>query len=80
MTSDLAIGFGRSILERFDVDWAAAGFAGDRLDELVEFMLRTLQSFILDPGRPARTGRDLRAFLNAWIAPAVRAHASDRAW
>lgn len=80
VTSDVAIGFGRSILERFDVDWAAAGFAGDKLDELVEFMLRTLQSFILDPGRPARTGGDLRTFLNSWIAPAVRAHAIDRAW
>ncbi|MBI5737132.1 TetR/AcrR family transcriptional regulator [Mycobacterium adipatum] len=80
VTSDLAIGFGRSILERFDVDWAAAGFAEEALNELVEFMLRTLQSFILDPGRPARTGRDLRAFLNSWIAPAVRAHASERTW
>lgn len=80
VTSDLAIGFGRSILERFDVDWAAADFVDDTLDELVEFMLRTLQSFILDPGRPARTGRDLRAFLNSWIAPAVRAHARERTW
>jgi AcrR family transcriptional regulator len=77
VTSDVAIGFGRSILERFDVDWGAAGFAGHRLDELVEFMLRTLQSFILDPGRPARSGGDLRAFLNDWIAPAVRAHADE---
>lgn len=75
VTSDLAIGFGRSILQRFDVDWGSAGFADNMLDELVEFMLRTLQSFILDPGRPARSGSDLRAFLNAWIAPAVRAHA-----
>lgn len=74
VTSDLAVGFGRSILERFDVDWDAAGFTGPKLNELVEFMLRTLQSFILDPGRPARSGPDLRAFLNDWIAPAVRAH------
>lgn len=80
VTSDLAIGFGRSILERFDVDWEAAGFVGGQLDELVEFMLRTLQSFIFDPGRQARAGRELRAFLNSWVAPAVRAHASDRTW
>ena len=80
VTSDLAIGFGRSILQRFDVDWGSAGFADSMLDELVEFMLRTLQSFILDPGRPARSGRDLRAFLNDWIAPAVRAHASAQTW
>jgi AcrR family transcriptional regulator len=75
-TSDLAIGFGRSILQRFEVDWAAAGFADGKLDELVEFMLRILQSFIIEPGRPARQGPELRAFLHAWVAPAVRAQAS----
>jgi AcrR family transcriptional regulator len=75
VTSDIAIGFGRSILQRFGVDWAAAGFADGRLDELVEFMLRILQSFIVDPGRPARQGHALREFLNDWVAPAVGAHA-----
>ena len=72
VTSEVSISFGRSILQRFNVDWTGAGFSGDRLDELVEFMLRTLQSFILDPGGPARHGADLRAFLHRWIAPAVR--------
>ena len=76
VTSDLAISFGRSILQRFDVDWAAAGFAEDKLDELVEVMLRMLQSLIVDPGRPARTGTKLRSFLEDWIAPSVRAHAA----
>lgn len=74
----MAISFGRSILQRFDVDWAAAGFAAGRLDELVEIMLRTLQSLIVDPGRPPRTGRELRRFLGDWIAPSVRAHAEVR--
>jgi hypothetical protein len=72
----MAISFGRSILQRFDVDWAAAGFAEGRLDELVEIMLRTLQSLIVDPGRPPRTGLELRRFLEDWIAPSVRAHAA----
>ncbi|MFZ1174978.1 MAG: TetR/AcrR family transcriptional regulator [Mycobacterium sp.] len=76
VTSDLAISFGRSILQRFDIDWAAAGFAEDKLDELVEVMLRMLQSLIVDPGRPARTGTKLRSFLEDWIAPSVRAHAA----
>jgi AcrR family transcriptional regulator len=75
VTSDVAIGFGRSILQRYDVDWAAAGFGGERLDELVEFMLRTLQSFIIDPGGPRRQGERLRDYLRDWIAPAVRARA-----
>lgn len=75
VTSDAAISFGRSILQRFEVDWAAAGFAEDRLDELVEVMLRTLQSLIVDPGRPPRSGPELRSFLEGWVAPSVRARA-----
>ncbi|WP_370499972.1 TetR/AcrR family transcriptional regulator [Mycolicibacterium sp. jd] len=74
VTSDVAISFGRSILERLNVDWAGAGFSGQSLDELVEFMLRTLQSFILDPGGPDRHGGELRAFLHRWVAPAVELH------
>ncbi|APE14325.1 TetR family transcriptional regulator [Mycobacterium sp. WY10] len=71
VTSETAISFGRMILERFNIDWDAAGFSGRRLDELVEFMLRTVQSFILDPGGPDRHGKQLRAFLYRWVAPAV---------
>ena len=74
VTSDIAIGFGRSILQRFDIDWPAAGFADRELDGLVEFMLRILQSLILDPGRPPRTGASLRQYLRECVAPAVRAH------
>ena len=77
VTSDVAIGFGRSILKRFNVDWSAAGFAEQKLDGLVEFMLRILQSLILDPGRPPRTGEALRRYLREWIAPAVRAHSAQ---
>jgi AcrR family transcriptional regulator len=78
VTSDLAIGFGRTILQRFDVNWNAAGFTDGKLDELVEVMLRILQSLIVDPGRPARTGAKLRSFLEDWIAPSVRAHSATR--
>ncbi|MGV9797048.1 TetR/AcrR family transcriptional regulator [Mycobacterium sp. NPDC003449] len=77
VTSEIAIGFGKSILQRFDIDWSAAGFIDDALDGLVEFMLRTLQSFIVDPGGPSRQGTGLRAFLRDWIAPAVAAHAKS---
>ncbi|MBP2454750.1 TetR/AcrR family transcriptional regulator [Mycolicibacterium lutetiense] len=73
VTSDLAIEFGKSILRRFDIDWSAAGFDGDALDQLVEFMLRTLQSFIIDPGGPSRRDTGLRTYLRDWVAPAVSA-------
>ncbi|MFD4293081.1 TetR/AcrR family transcriptional regulator [Rhodococcus sp. NPDC058505] len=71
VTSDAALAFGRSILERFAVDWTQAGLAGAQLDELVEHMLRIVQSFVIDPGRPPRSGADLRTYLRKWVAPAV---------
>ncbi|MFE3543123.1 TetR/AcrR family transcriptional regulator [Nocardia sp. NPDC059177] len=72
VTSDTALALGRSILERFAVDWDQAGITGSRLDELVEHMLRVVASFVLDPGRPPRRGTELRAYLTTWVAPAVR--------
>ncbi|WP_433629158.1 TetR/AcrR family transcriptional regulator [Nocardia sp. CA-120079] len=69
VTSDTALAFGRSILQRFAVDWAAAGISD--LDELVEHMLRIVQSFVIDPGRPPRRGAELRTYLTTWVAPAL---------
>ncbi|WP_062991767.1 TetR/AcrR family transcriptional regulator [Nocardia anaemiae] len=71
VTSDTALAFGRSILQRYAVDWAAAGISGTELDELVEHMLRIVQSFVIDPGRPPRHGEELRAYLTTWVAPAL---------
>lgn len=75
MTSEVAMSLGRAIVERFDVGWAAAGFDDKAFDELIEVMLRVVQSPVLDPGRPPRHGTDLRRFLSTWPAPAVRARA-----
>ncbi|MGE2816161.1 TetR/AcrR family transcriptional regulator [Mycobacterium heidelbergense] len=71
VTSDVALALGRSIVDRFNVDWNAAGITDDRRDGLVEFMLRILQSFIVDPGRPPRSGAELRDYLRQWVAPAI---------
>src|SRR5271166_5655112 len=67
VTSDTAMTFGRSIVERFEVDWASVG--------LVEFMLRIFQSLVIDPGRPPHRGKELRAFLRRWVAPAISVNA-----
>lgn len=69
--SDTALAFGRSMLHRFDVDWEAYGFDEAGLDELNEFTLRVLHSFLVDPGRPPRSGADLRRYLTRWIGPAI---------
>jgi AcrR family transcriptional regulator len=73
VTSDMALAFGRSIVGRFAVDWAAVGYGAEELDSLVEFMLRMFQSLVIDPGRPPRLGIELRAFLRRWVAPAIAA-------
>ena len=79
VTSDMAMSFGRSILERFNVDWSTVGMVDDDLDGLVEFMLRMFQSLIIDPGRPPHEGEELRAFLRRWVAPAISGAAAGTA-
>jgi AcrR family transcriptional regulator len=71
IVSDTALAFGRSMLHRFDIDWEQHGFDDAGLDELNEFTLRLLHSFLADPGRPARSGADLRRYLVRWIGPAI---------
>ena len=75
VTSDMAMSFGRSIVERFNVDWNSVGITEDTMDGLVEFMLRVFQSLVIDPGRPAHKGTELRAFLRRWVGPAILAEA-----
>jgi AcrR family transcriptional regulator len=69
--SDTALTFGRAMLHRFDIDWEQYGFDEAGLDELNEFCLRVLHSFLVDPGRPPRSGADLRRYLTRWIGPAI---------
>jgi AcrR family transcriptional regulator len=79
VTSDMAMSFGRALLERFDVDWSSAGIEGDDLDQLVEFMLRIFQSLVIDPGRPPHQGKELRVFLRRWVAPSIAGPLSQAA-
>jgi AcrR family transcriptional regulator len=69
--SDTALTFGRSMLHRFDVDWERYGFDEAILDELSEFCLRVLHSFLVDPGKPPRNGAELRRYLTRWVGPAI---------
>lgn len=72
VTSDVALRFARTMVDRLDVDWHAAGLREDDLDELAEHLLRIIQSFVLDPGRPPRTGAGLRDYLRRWVGSALR--------
>ena len=71
VTSDVALRFANSMLRRFDVDWAGLGFVDGDLDELAEHLLRIIQSFIIDPGRPPRRGAELRKYLRRWVGAAL---------
>jgi len=72
LTSTSSIDIGRTLIAGFGIDWEALGWDEARQRELVEHLLRTLQSLVLDPGDPARSGRELRAYLQRWLAPALR--------
>jgi AcrR family transcriptional regulator len=71
VTSDVALQFAYSMVRRFDVDWSAAGFSDDELNDLAEYLLRIIQSFVIDPGRPPRTGQNLRSYTRRWVGSAV---------
>jgi len=72
LTAPSSIALGGKLLAGFGIDWSEVGLAEDEQLELVEHLLRTLQTFVLDPGDPARTGEELRAYLRRWVAPALR--------
>jgi AcrR family transcriptional regulator len=78
VTSEVALQFADQMVRRFDVDWAAAGFGDNDLSELAEHLLRIIQSFVIDPGRPPRTGQDLRDYLRRWVGAAVVTVTSSR--
>jgi AcrR family transcriptional regulator len=71
ITSPEAMAVGREVVKRAPIDWPAHGYDSGDLDELIELMLRVLQSMVIDPPDPPRTPRQLRRFLRRWLAPAL---------
>src|SRR3546814_18698053 len=49
LTSQEAQAFGMAMITRFDVDWVRFGYADASLQDMVEYVLRTMQSFFLAP-------------------------------
>lgn len=73
LTSAEAQAFGLTMIKRFDVDWEEHGYDDASLAELVEYILRTMQSFFVSPGNPPRTDDELRRYLRRWTGSAIRA-------
>lgn len=61
----------RVLLQHTGIDWEALGYRGTDFDDLVEYLLRIIQSMVLIPPQPPRTGTELRAMLRHWIGPVV---------
>lgn len=64
------IAYGAKMLQRFPVDWAAAGIGEDDLNGLAEIIMRLLTSLLQHPSRPTQDEARLRALLHRWLAPA----------
>jgi AcrR family transcriptional regulator len=65
----------RVILHHAQIDWDGLGFDDRTIDELVEFLLRIIQSMVIAPPEPPRSRAELRAYLHRWIGPALSAGA-----
>lgn len=61
----------RILLQHTGIDWDALGYRGRDFDDLVEYLLRIIQSMVLVPPHPPRTASELRAMLRHWIGPVV---------
>jgi AcrR family transcriptional regulator len=61
----------RVILHHAQIDWNQLGFDDSTIDELVEFLLRNIQSMVIAPPDPPRSPAELRAYLHRWIGPAL---------
>jgi AcrR family transcriptional regulator len=72
VTSPRAIEQGVGLLRSLDVDWHAHGYDEAMLREIMGHELRILQSLLVDPSDHDGRG-DLRAYLDRWLTPAIRA-------
>ncbi|MER5257381.1 TetR/AcrR family transcriptional regulator [Streptomyces sp. NPDC002855] len=70
-TTQDTITYGAKMLQRFPVDWAAAGIEEEELQGLAEIIMRLLASLLQHPGEPPHDEDQLRTFLNRWLAPAL---------
>lgn len=78
IASGEARAFGMTMIRRFDVDWERYGYDDESLGELVEYVLRTMQSFFVSPGDPPRRDDELRRYLRRWMGSAILAQKAPR--
>jgi AcrR family transcriptional regulator len=75
ITAPSSLSLGRTLLTGMPIDWEGLGLDETARAELVEQLLRMLQSLVLDPAD--RTPQEQRAYLGRWLAPSIRALAGS---
>jgi hypothetical protein len=71
MLGPTAIARCHTMLQATHIRWADLGYDDGTIDELVEFLLRIIQSMVIAPPEPPRSGAQLRDYLHRWIGPAL---------
>jgi AcrR family transcriptional regulator len=71
MLGPTAIARCHAMLQATHVRWADLGYDDDTIDELIEFLLRIIQSMVITPPEPPRSKVELRNYLHRWIGPAL---------
>jgi AcrR family transcriptional regulator len=71
MLAPNAIARCRAILQHTHIKWADLGYDDTTIDQLVEFLLRMIQSMVIAPPDPPRLSSELRVYLRRWIGPAL---------
>lgn len=69
MSSAVAVEISHRALRAVNEDWSPLSSA--EVDELVELILRLLESFLTNPGPRPRSDAQLRAFFWRWLLPAI---------
>ncbi|WP_405181826.1 TetR/AcrR family transcriptional regulator [Nocardia sp. NBC_01377] len=72
MLKPVWIARGRTVLHSTHIKWADLGYDDRTVDELLEFLLRMIQSMVVAPIDPPRSSAELRAYLHRWVGPALR--------
>lgn len=57
----------RDVAEQAGIDWSKYGVAKDEIDSYLNYLLRNVQTFLVDPWSPEGDSDGLREYLSRWV-------------
>lgn len=72
VTSETGLHLGARILRQVPVDWDEIGVHDEDFEGLAELTMRLMVSFLQHPPSTPRSTAEVRAFVDRWLAPALR--------